>query len=82
MQGVFVEIALIPNSDFAKEIERNQAGEIKVNCFNETSIPGIFAAGDVTDVPEKQIIIAAGEGAKAALSAFRYLVQHEFQPLP
>lgn len=78
VQGVFVEIGLIPNSDFAKEIERNQAGEIKVNCFNETSIPCIFAAGDVTDVPEKQIIIAAGEGAKAALSAFRYLVQHEF----
>jgi alkyl hydroperoxide reductase subunit F len=43
--------------------------------INETNIPGIFAAGDVTDVPEKQIIIAAGEGAKAALSAFRYLSQ-------
>lgn len=73
VQGVFVEIGLIPNSDFAKAVEQNQAGEIKVNQRNETSIPGIFAAGDVTDVPEKQIIIAAGEGAKACLSAFSYL---------
>ncbi|MBI4972260.1 MAG: FAD-dependent oxidoreductase [Candidatus Omnitrophica bacterium] len=78
VQGVFVEIGLIPNSNFAPQIEKNQLGEIKINCHNETSIPGIFAAGDVTDVPEKQIIIAAGEGAKAALSAFRYLAQHKF----
>ncbi len=76
LEGVFVEIGLIPNSEFAKELEKNERGEIKVNCYNETNIPGIFAAGDVTDVPEKQIIIAAGEGAKAALSAFRYLAQH------
>jgi len=75
VQGVFVEIGLIPNSDFTKDIEKNQLGEIKVNCHNETNIPGVFAAGDVTDVPEKQIIIAAGEGAKAALSVFRYLAQ-------
>jgi len=73
VQGVFVEIGLIPNAEFAKDIEKNQLGEIKVDCRNETNIPGIFAAGDVTDVPEKQIIIAAGEGSKAALSAFRYL---------
>jgi len=78
VQGVFVEIGLIPNSEFAPDIERNQLGEIKVDCHNETSISGIFAAGDVTDVPEKQIIIAAGEGSKAALSAFRYLSQHKF----
>jgi alkyl hydroperoxide reductase subunit F len=52
----------------------NEQGEIIVNNRNETSIPGIFAAGDVTDVPEKQIIIAAGEGAKAVLSAFHYLI--------
>jgi len=78
VQGVFVEIGLIPNSEFALEVEKNSLGEIKVNCHNETSIPGVFAAGDVTDVPEKQIIIAAGEGAKATLSAFRYLVQHKF----
>lgn len=76
-QGVFIEIGLIPNSDFAKDIEKNQFGEIKVNCHNETNIPGVFAAGDVTDVPEKQIIIAAGEGSKAALSAFRYLSQNK-----
>ncbi len=78
VQGVFVEVGLIPNSGFAKIIEKNNYSEIKVNSRNETSIPGIFAAGDVTDVVEKQIIIAAGEGAKAALSASRYLVQHKF----
>ena len=76
--GIFVEIGLIPNSEFAKDIEKNEFKEIKVNCHNETNIPGIFAAGDVTDVPEKQIIIAAGEGSKACLSAFRYLIQHKF----
>ena len=75
VQGIFVEIGLIPNSEFAKDVEKDPLGEIKVNSRNETNIPGIFAAGDVTDVPEKQIIIAAGEGAKAALSAFRYLSQ-------
>lgn len=76
VQGVFVEIGLIPNSEFAKDIEKNKWGEIKVNPYNETNVPAIFAAGDVTDVPEKQIIIAAGEGSKAALSAFRYLARH------
>lgn len=78
VQGVFVEIGLIPNSEFAKDVEKNQYAEIKVNSRNETNIPGVFAAGDVTDVPEKQIIIAAGEGSKAALSAFRYLAGHNF----
>jgi len=73
VEGVFIEIGLIPNSEFASGIERNSLDEIKVNCRNETNVPAIFAAGDVTDVPEKQIIIAAGEGAKASLSAFRYL---------
>ncbi len=76
VEGVFVEIGLIPNSDLAKGLEKNDSGEIKVNSRNETNIPGIFAAGDVTDVPEKQIVIAAGEGSKACLSAFRYLAQH------
>lgn len=74
VQGVFVEIGLIPNSELARDVEKNTYGEIKVNPYNETSVPGIFAAGDVTDVPEKQIVIAAGEGSKAALSVFRYLV--------
>ena len=73
VQGIFVEIGLIPNSDFAVDLEKNERKEIVVNQRNETNIPGIFAAGDVTNVPEKQIIIAAGEGAKAVLSAFRYL---------
>ncbi len=73
VQGIFVEIGLIPNSDFVSGLEKNERKEIIVNQRNETNIPGIFAAGDVTNVPEKQIIIAAGEGAKAVLSAFRYL---------
>ena len=75
VQGIFVEIGLIPNSDFIKGVEKNSRGEITINNRNETNIPGIFAAGDVTDVPEKQIIIAAGEGSKACLSAFRYLAR-------
>jgi len=78
VQGVFVEIGLMPNSEFAKDIEKNGSGEIKVTPYNKTNIPGIFAAGDVTDVPEKQIIIAAGEGSKAALGVFKYLAQHRF----
>ena len=73
VEGVFVEIGLIPNSYFAPDVEKNSLGEIKVDRYNNTSIPGIFAAGDITDVPEKQIVIAAGEGSKASLTAFRYL---------
>ena len=73
--GVFVEIGLIPNSGFVPSVDKNARGEIRVNCKNETNVPGIFAAGDVTDVSEKQIIIAACEGSKAALSAFKYLNQ-------
>lgn len=72
--GIFIEIGLIPNSDFAKGVvSLNRLGEIEVNCSNETGVPGLFAAGDVTSVPEKQIVVAAGEGAKAALQAHRYL---------
>jgi len=78
VEGVFVEIGLIPNSSFVRDAEKNGYGEIIVNARNETSVPGLFAAGDVTDVPEKQIIIAAGEGSKAALSAFRYLSVNKF----
>ncbi len=73
--GVFVEIGLIPNSEFVNDIEKNDNGEIVVECSTDTSEPGIFAAGDVTNVPEKQIIIAAGEGSKAALRAFNYLAR-------
>ncbi len=72
--GIFVEIGLIPNSEpFERIVRLNRLGEIEVNCVNETSVPGLFAAGDVTNVPEKQIVVAAGEGAKAALQAHRYL---------
>ena len=74
VRGVFVEIGLAPNSEFAAIASRNEKGEIKVDCSNGTGVPGLFAAGDVTDVPEKQIVIAAGDGAKAALSAARYLL--------
>ncbi|MFA5231276.1 MAG: FAD-dependent oxidoreductase [Candidatus Omnitrophota bacterium] len=78
VQGVFVEAGLIPNSAFAVGVEKNNKGEIMVNSRNETNIPGAFAAGDVTDVSEKQIIIAAGEGSKAALSASKYLARSRF----
>lgn len=72
--GIFIEIGLVPNSDMVKDIIKlNDRGEVPVNCSSETEISGLFAAGDVTTVPEKQIIIAAGEGAKAALQAHRYL---------
>ncbi len=72
--AVFVEIGMEPNSEAVHELVRlNDRGEVPVNCRNETGVPGLYAAGDVTDVPEKQIIVAAGEGAKAALQAHRYL---------
>lgn len=72
--GVFIEIGLEPNSDAVKTlIKLNKLGEVPVSCDCETTMPGLYAAGDVTDVPEKQIIVAAGEGAKAALRAHRYL---------
>ena len=74
VQGVFIEIGYVPDVDFAKGlVELNNYNEIKINKDNETNIPGIFAAGDVTDVKEKQIVIAAGEGSKALLSLFSYL---------
>jgi alkyl hydroperoxide reductase subunit F len=75
VQGVFIEIGLIPNSDFAKGLVlQNTHGEIVVDCACQTNVPGVFAAGDVTTVPEKQISIAIGEGSKAALSAYKYLL--------
>jgi alkyl hydroperoxide reductase subunit F len=76
VRGIFVEIGLTPNTDFINGLIRlNKYGEIPVNCAAETGFPGLFAAGDVTDVPQKQIIVAAGDGAKAALSAYSYLVR-------
>ena len=75
VQGFFVEIGLDPNSEFINDIRKNERNEIIINSLAETSIIGIFAAGDVTNIVDKQIVIAAGEGAKAALGAFRYLVK-------
>lgn len=75
VEGIFVEIGLIPNSGFVDDlVETNDAGEIVVDCDSKTNVEGLYAAGDVSNVPEKQIIIAAGEGAKAALGAYRYLI--------
>ncbi|MFH0846745.1 MAG: FAD-dependent oxidoreductase [Chloroflexota bacterium] len=74
LRGVFIEVGLEPSSDMASSLVKlNQRGEVPISCACETTLPGLFAAGDVTDVSGKQIIIAAGEGAKAALSAHRYL---------
>ena len=71
LAGVFVQIGLVPNSGFLSDIvETNQYGEILVDDKCRTSQPGIYAAGDVTNVPYKQIVVAIGEGAKAGLAAF------------
>ncbi|MBU1043972.1 MAG: FAD-dependent oxidoreductase [Candidatus Omnitrophica bacterium] len=76
VEGIFVEIGLIPNSECAAILAKNNKGEIIIDAHNQTNIEGIFAAGDVTDIPEKQIIIACGEGSKACLSSFHYLSTH------
>lgn len=74
VQGIFIEIGYTPNFDFAARLVGvNERREIIVDRYCRTNVNGIFAAGDVTDVPQKQIIVAAGEGAKAALSAYEYL---------
>lgn len=78
VEGVFVEIGLTPNSECVSIVEKNENGEIVVDAHNRTDVEGIFAAGDVTNVPEKQIIIACGEGSKACLSSFHYLSTHNF----
>ncbi len=75
VDGVFVEVGLLPNTSFALDlVETNEAGEIEVDGRGRTGVRGIFAAGDCTDVPDKQIVTSAGDGAKAALAAFEYLV--------
>ncbi|KIH83661.1 alkyl hydroperoxide reductase subunit F [Pseudomonas batumici] len=76
LEGIFVQIGLLPNTDWLKgSVELSPRGEIIVDSRGETSLPGIFAAGDVTTVPYKQIVIAVGEGAKASLSAFDHLIR-------
>jgi NADH-dependent peroxiredoxin subunit F len=76
VDGVFLEIGLMPNTDAVKDLVKlNENGEITVERDQSTAVAGFFAAGDVTDEPEKQIIVAAGAGAKAALSAYNYIVK-------
>jgi alkyl hydroperoxide reductase subunit F len=76
LAGVFVQIGLVPNTEFLKgTLELSRYGEIVIDAKCHTSLPGVFAAGDVTTVPFKQIVIAAGEGSKAALSAFDHLIR-------
>jgi len=79
LEGIFVQIGLVPNSEWLKDsgIELSPRGEVVIDGKAATNLPGVFAAGDVTTVPYKQIIISMGEGAKAALSAFDYLIRNE-----
>ncbi|AJK49227.1 FAD-dependent pyridine nucleotide-disulfideoxidoreductase [Burkholderia plantarii] len=80
LEGVFVQIGLVPNTEWLKgTIELSKHGEIVVDARGATSLPGVFAAGDVTTVPYKQIVIAVGEGAKASLSAFDYLIRQDVE---
>ncbi|HET7330836.1 alkyl hydroperoxide reductase subunit F [Dyella sp.] len=76
LEGVFVQIGLLPNTEWLKgTLKLTPRGEIEVDARGETSVPGVFAAGDVTTTPYKQIVIAMGDGAKASLSAFDYLIR-------
>ena len=76
LEGVFVQIGLVPNTEWLKgTVSLSRFGEIEVDARGHTNVPGVFAAGDCTTVPYKQIVIAAGEGAKAALSAFDHLIR-------
>ncbi len=77
LDGIFVQIGLLPNSGFVKDlVETTKFGEIVIDNKGRTSKAGIYAAGDVTTVPYKQIVIAMGEGAKAALAAFEDQMLH------
>jgi len=77
LEGVFVQIGLVPNTEFLKGVvDLSKFGEIVVDAKGHTNVPGVFAAGDCTTVPYKQIVIAASEGSKAALSAFDHLIRH------
>ena len=78
LEGIFVQIGLVPNTEWLKEaVALSPRGEIEVDYRGQTSVPGVFAAGDATTTPYKQIVIAMGEGSKAALSAFDYLIRLE-----
>jgi alkyl hydroperoxide reductase subunit F len=76
LEGIFVQIGLLPNTDWLKgTVALSRHGEIEIDAHGRTSVPGVFAAGDATTVPFKQIVIAMGEGSKAALSAFDHLIR-------
>jgi NADH-dependent peroxiredoxin subunit F len=76
LEGVFVQIGLVPNTEWLKGVVNlSRFGEIEVDAKGHTNVPGVFAAGDCTTAPYKQIVIAAGEGSKAALSAFDHLIR-------
>jgi NADH-dependent peroxiredoxin subunit F len=76
LEGVFVQIGLVPNTEWLKDaVALSPRGEIEADFRGATSLPGVFAAGDATTTPYKQIVIAAGEGSRAALSAFDYLIR-------
>ncbi|WP_298232772.1 FAD-dependent oxidoreductase, partial [uncultured Azohydromonas sp.] len=76
LEGVFVQIGLVPNTEWLKgTLELNRFGEIVIDAKGQTNVPGVMAAGDCTTVPYKQIVIAAGAGAAAALSAFDHLIR-------
>jgi len=76
LEGIFVQIGLVPNTDWIKgTVALTPRGEIEIDARGQTSVPGVFAAGDATTVPYKQIIIAMGEGAKASLGAFDHLIR-------
>jgi alkyl hydroperoxide reductase subunit F len=82
LEGVFVQIGLVPNTEWLKgTVELSKHGEIVVDAKGATSVPGVFAAGDVTTVPFKQIVIAVGEGAKASLAAFDHLIRTSVEDL-
>ncbi len=79
LEGVFVQIGLVPNTEWLADsgIELSKFGEIVTDEHGATNLPGIYAAGDCTTVPDKQIVVAMGEGAKAGLGAFDYLIRNE-----
>ena len=79
LEGVFIQIGLVPNTEWLQDsgLELTKHGEIATDEEGRSNLPGIFGAGDVTDVPYKQIVVAMGEGSKAGLSAFDYLIRTE-----